>query len=193
MALKDRDGGDARNAQIGYPFGLAIDAAGNVYIADILYIRKVALDGVITTLAAFLPGPPAASSVPPVNVLALAVDSAGNVYATDHLHDRVLKISPVGVITPYAGTGVHGFSGDGGPAGAAQLAFSSLWRSMMQTPSILENGGGSRIRKVSAEGVISTIGGTGSYGYSGKTVPPRPMRRLGIRTTWQPTHTTTFM
>ncbi len=166
------DGGDARNAQIGYPFGLAIGADGSVYIADILYVRKVAPDGVITTLAAFYAGAPAGSSVYDGNVLALAVDSAGNVYATDHVHDRVLQISPAGTITPYAGTGVRGFSGDGGPAGSAQLAIPvALAVDGADNLYIGEWGntypGNTRVRKVSAAGIISTIAGTGSYGYSG--------------------------
>jgi trimeric autotransporter adhesin len=100
------DGGDARNAQIGFPFGLAIGADGSLYIADILSVRKVAPDGVISTLASFYAGAPVGSGMQDGNVLAVAVDSAGNVYATDHIHDRILRISPAGGITRYAGTGV---------------------------------------------------------------------------------------
>ena len=164
------DGGDARNAQIGYPFGLAVGPDGSVYIADSGYVRKVATDGVITTLAAASLSPGSAGGSVPLNVLALAVDSGGSVYATDHNNDRVLKISPGGVLTPYAGTGIRGFSGDGGPAGSAQLAIPlALAFDAADNLYIGEWGrsGNPRIRKVSSSGIISTIAGTGVYGYSG--------------------------
>jgi uncharacterized protein (TIGR03437 family) len=170
------DGGDARNAQIGYPFGLAIGADGSLYIADILYVRKVAPDGVITTLAAFYAGAPAGSGVQDGNVLAVAVDSAGNVFATDHLHDRVLKISPAGVITPYAGTGSSGFSGDGGPAVSAQLSVPLALAVDSADSLYIGEWGNYRVRKVSTAGIISTIAGSGTDGYSGDGGPATSAR-----------------
>jgi hypothetical protein len=163
------DGGDARNAQIGYPYGLAIGADGSLYIADAFYIRKVAPDGTINTLAAFSLTP--SGSVYPEEALAVAVDSAGNVYATDHLHDRVLKISPAGVVTPYAGTGIQGFSGDGGPAGSAQLSVPLALAVDAADDLYIGEWGNYRVRKVSATGVISTVAGTGTYGRTGDGGP----------------------
>jgi uncharacterized protein (TIGR03437 family) len=165
------DGGDARNAQIGYPFGLAIGSDGSLYIADILSIRKVAPDGVISTLASFYAGALAGSGVQDGNVLAVAVDSAGNVYATDHAHNRVLRISPAGVITPYAGTGTSGFSGDGGPAVSAQLPVPVALTVDSADNVYVGEWGDYRVRRVSSAGIISTIAGTGIPGYSGDGGP----------------------
>jgi uncharacterized protein (TIGR03437 family) len=87
------------------------------------------------------------------------------------VHDRVLKISPAGVVTPYAGTGVRGFFGDGGPAGVAQLAIPIALAVDGSDNLYIGEWGNTRVRKVSAAGTISTIAGTGSYGYSGDGGP----------------------
>src|ERR1017187_612917 len=115
------DNGPAASAQLYFPQGLAVDSAGNLYIADFLNsrIRKVS-NGVITTVAGGGSsfgdsGPATGAQLGPVGV---AVDSAGALYIADG--NRIRKVSN-GVITTVAGTGPQGFSGDNGPATSAQL------------------------------------------------------------------------
>jgi uncharacterized protein (TIGR03437 family) len=140
------DNGPATSAGLYFPSGVAVDAAGNVYIADTgsNHIRKVS-NGVITTVAGSWPcafdlfscggrfafggdgGP--ATSAELAYPDAVAVDSAGNLYIADTLNNRIRKVSN-GVITTVAGTGpsgghVGGFGGDNGPATSAQLNFPS--------------------------------------------------------------------
>ena len=126
------DGGPATSAQLNYPRGVAVDGQGNVYIADFgnNRVRKVSPGGTITTFAGSGPsgccrafsgdGGPATSArlSAPTGV---AVDGKGNVYIADRDNRRVRKVSPGGTITTFAGTGVLGDSGDGGPATSAQL------------------------------------------------------------------------
>lgn len=122
------DGGRATSAMLNLPAGLAFDKAGNLYIADQLNnrIRKVAVDGTITTFAgdgrtAFSgDGGPATSAA--LNYPSdVAFDAAGNLYIADERNNRVRKVTPAGVITTVAGNGAPGFSGDGGPALSASL------------------------------------------------------------------------
>ena len=128
------DGGPATDAQLTGPVGLAVDKAGNVFISDAGRIRKVSLDGIITTVAGCSPvctsglgdGGPAPSAH--INPYGIAVDSAGNLFIADSGNNRVRKVSPDGIITTVAGDGGCAFSfpgicfsGDGGPATNAEL------------------------------------------------------------------------
>src|ERR1035441_1336449 len=124
------DNGPATSAQLYYPQGLAVDSAGNLYIADTNNnrIRKVS-NGVITTVAGN--GTPGFSGDGGPAISAelnspegLAVDSAGNLYIADFVNVRIRKVSG-GVITTVAGNGTLGFSGDNGPATSAQLVWPS--------------------------------------------------------------------
>jgi sugar lactone lactonase YvrE len=135
------DGGPATSAQLAYPAGVALDGAGNLYIADGQNhrVRKVTPDGIITTIAGSsattsnqgccFPSPggfsgdggPATSaqlSFPQ----GVAVDGPGNVYIADWGNNRIRKISPDGIITTIAGDRTAGYSGDGGPAIRASLS-----------------------------------------------------------------------
>ena len=124
------DGGPATAALLSYPWGLAFDAAGNLYIADTYNnrIRKITPDGVISTVAgtgvagSLGDGGPATSAQlsGPGGV---AVDAAGSLYIADSFNHRIRKVSPSGIISTVAGTGVAGFGGDGGLATSAQLNF----------------------------------------------------------------------
>jgi uncharacterized protein (TIGR03437 family) len=120
------DNGPATSARLYSPSGVAVDSAGNLYIADAdnNRIRKVS-DGVITTVAGngtegFSGDNGPATSAQLYNPYGVAVDSAGNLYIADYGNNRVRKVSN-GVITTVAGNGTQGFSGDDGPATSAQL------------------------------------------------------------------------
>ncbi len=121
------DGGSALGAQFYYPKGLAIDASNNLYIADYgnSVIREVSVAGIITTVAGngipgfFGDGGPATSAelAYPYDV---AVDNSGNLYIAD-LENQCIREVSSGTITTIAGNGTRGYSGDGGPATAAQF------------------------------------------------------------------------
>ena len=107
------DGGAATSAKLYYPYGVALDSSGNVYIADTENnrIRKVsASDSKISTIATGLNVPHG-----------LASDSYGNVYIADSENNRIQMIDVNGVVSTIAGTGSRGYSGDGGAATSAQL------------------------------------------------------------------------
>jgi sugar lactone lactonase YvrE len=165
------DGGPAISAQLLDPLDIALDIAGNLYIADWgnRRVREVA-GGTITTIAgsgsALGDNGPATSAQ--TNPHAIAVDAAGNVYIADLDNKRIRKISN-GVITTVVGNGTQGSTGDGGPATTSQLNDPvDVAVDSVGTIYIAESG--ARIRKV-ANGVITTIVGTGTPGFSGDGGP----------------------
>ncbi len=98
---------------------------------------------------------------------AVCVDSLGNIYAADTNNNRIRKISPSGIISTIAGTGTAGYSGDGGLATNAALInpYSICVDSLNNL--YFSDFGNSAIRMISPSGLISTIAGTGTAGYSG--------------------------
>ena len=170
------DGGPATSAAF-HPDGLAVDSAGNIYIADQNNnrIRKVDALGIITTVAGNGGSQFSGDGGPAVNATVyiaanhngLAVDTAGNLYIADDGHQRIRKVDLNGVITTVAGTGTQGYSGDGGPATKAQL-----WRPSGVAVDAAGNlyiadTNNRRIRKVDPSGTITTLAGTGAFGNSG--------------------------
>jgi len=168
------DGGPAYAAQFGNIQGIAVDRLGVVYLSDTDYhrIRKIAPGGIVSTIAgtgtagyAGDGGPAAAAQL---NLpYGLAVDNAGYLYVADLGNQRVRRISPEGTITTLAGNGQKGSAGDGGPAASAQLtsprnlaldAAGNLYISEFE---------GHRVRRVSPDGRIATVAGTGIAGFSG--------------------------
>src|SRR5438094_138552 len=125
------DGGPAINAQLSDPRGVAVDGAGNLFIADSgnYRIRKVSASGTITTVAGNgcyrFSGDGGPASNAGLSAFGVAVDSAGNLFIADTYNSRIRKVSSSGIITTVAGNGGFGFSGDGGPAINARLYFSS--------------------------------------------------------------------
>jgi len=168
------DGGPATSAQLYYPTGVAVDGAGNLYIADSgnNRVRKVS-SGVITTVAGGGTGGLAdggtATSAQMDWPVGLAVDAAGNLYISDG--QRVRKVSPSGIITVVAGNGTWGFSGDGGPAASAQL---NGPQGMALDPAgnlYITEYYNHCVRKVSPSGIITTAAGDGTMGFSGDGGP----------------------
>jgi sugar lactone lactonase YvrE len=172
------DGGPASSASIGPPRGIAVDSAGNLYIADWsnLRIRKVDTNGIITTVAgsgkstAIAPlgdGGPATSAAlgGPVGV---AVDSTGNLYIADSGVNSsfsaiswVRKVDTSGTITTVAGGGGMGFSGDGGAATSALLDSPSGVAVDGAGNLYIADSGNKRVRMVDMNGIITTVAGNG--------------------------------
>lgn len=167
------DGGPATSAAMlgqGIFQGVAADAQGNFYFADILNhrVRKVDANGIITTFA----GTGAVFGESSLfNPHGVATDSQGNVYIADTSHSRVLKVTPSGVSATIAGTGVQGFSGDGGPATAAQLAQPCTVMVDKNGNVYIGDYGNNRVRKVNGAGIITTVAGNGSVLFTGDGGP----------------------
>jgi alpha-tubulin suppressor-like RCC1 family protein len=167
--------GQAANASLNMPNGVAVDSAGNVYIADTgnCAIRKVDTTGIITTIAGNGSYGAAVDGVLAINAQfwwpeAVAVDSVGNIYIADRANNRIRKIDAVtSYITTIAGTGAYGYSGDGGLATAA--AIQNPWGVAVDLARnvYIADYSNKRIRKVDTSGIITTIAGTGVVGYSG--------------------------
>jgi len=168
------DGGPASSALIHSPYGIAMDASGNLFIADRdnARIRKVTPDGNITTVAGsgstgFSGDGGPATSARLDFPLGVAVDAAGNIFIADRNNHRVRKVSPEGIISTFAGSASAGFAGDGGSATAARLSLPESVAVDSAGDVFIADTGNSRIRKVTPDGVISTAAGTGTYGFNG--------------------------
>ena len=181
------DGGRATSAQLNNPFNVAVDGAGNLYIADTINhrIRKVDTKGIISTVAGN--GTPSSSdtsgtatTVGIYSPYAVAVDSKNNLYIAEG--NRVRKVDTNGIISTVAGNGNAAYSGDSGPATKASL----------QTPQgVVVDGAGNvyiadslnnRVRKVDTAGIITTIAGghTGSFGDGGPAVNANLVLPIGL-------------
>ncbi len=185
------DGGQAIDATLNHPTGLAIDASGNLYIAETngLRVRKVAPNGIITTVAGngingFAGDGGLATSAKLSIPTSVAVDSTGNLYIADSNNHRIRAVSPAGIISTFAGNGTAGFAGDGGPATSASL-YQPSGVAVDSTGTVyIGDALNFRVRKV-AGGVISTFAGTGVFGNSGDGGPATsakigPIYSLGV-------------
>ncbi|MBL7490820.1 protein kinase [Frankia sp. AgB1.9] len=179
------DGGPAIRAELNSPLGVAVAPDGSLYIADANNnrIRRVDANGIITTVAGtgttWYGGPVGTSGlafsgdeVPATDAnlsapQSVTVDARGDLYIADAGDDRIRRVDTHGIITTVAGTGAHGFGGDGGTATAAQFRFP---RSLALGPDgslYVADLSNERIRKISPQGVITTIAGNGTRGTTG--------------------------
>jgi hypothetical protein len=175
------NGGPATAAQLSMSGGgcVNVDRAGNIYICNTSgnTIQKVnASTGIINVIAGtgvsgFTGDGGAATAAKIYNPFGICIDAAGNIYFSDQLNYRIRKITPSGVISTIIGTGSNASSGDGGPGTAARVS--------QPRDLVLDNSGNlyivdgnNYIRKyIIATGIISTIAGTGTGGYSGDGGP----------------------
>gem|GEM_PF-802471 len=167
------DGGLATSAEVSRPMGVALDEQENLYITHQYCIRKVnAATGRISTLAGSSTsgfagdgGPAAGARF--ADLLGIAADKNGNVFVADVFNNRIRKITAAGTVSTVAGTGTDGYNGDNRAATTANLK--------MPYDVTVDNSGNlyiadtynERIRVVNTSGIIRTIAGIGSYGYSG--------------------------
>ena len=173
------DGGQATCAELNNLYGVALDAAGNIYIADQSNnrIRKVdASTGIISTIAgngtAGFSGDGGPATAAELNApVDIAFDAAGNLYISDQVNFRVRKINTSGIITTFAGSGMTGYSGNGGPATSAQMSYPYGIAIDAQGNVYFADAVNSVIWKVNTSGIISTFAGTGTRGFAGDGGP----------------------
>ena len=156
------DGGLATEAELYEPVAAVVDKQGNVYIADYsnFAIRKISPAGIITTFAST------------VFINALAVDSAGNLYGSDLSFCVIRKFTPAGQSSIVAGIlSTCGYNGDGIAATQAEISFPEGLVVDASGNLYFSDQGNNRVRKVDTQGIIQTVAGTGTCGFSGDGGP----------------------
>jgi gliding motility-associated-like protein len=159
--------GTGAAASFNYPQGVAMDAAKNIYVADGAnnMIRKITPAGVVSTLAGsttFGSANGTGTAARFNNPVGVAVDASGNVFVADQGNNLIRKITPAGVVTTFAGSGVAGYADGTGtsasfyqPTGVAADASGNLF--------VADFGYGT-IRKITSAGIVTTLAGNGSPG-----------------------------
>ena len=168
------DGGDATNAKINHPYGVAVDNRGNVYIADEhnFRLRMVDASGKINTIAGngntTYNGENNIATNANISPGCVALDAIGNIYITEG-DNRVSKMNTAGYINTIAGTGAIGHTGDNGPATLATM-YVPYGISLDKAGNVfIAEDAGACVRKINTLGYISTIAGTGVPGYNWDT------------------------
>ncbi len=172
------DGGLATEASINNPVGLKVDAAGKLIVADQVSnrIRKIDTNGIITTIAGIgtrgFSGDDGPATEAQLNFPnGVTIDAAGNIYIADTINSRIRKIDTSGIISTIAGNGVAGFGGDGGLATSAALNRPYEVKVDAAGNIYVADSDNNRIRRINALGIISTIVGNGTQGFSGDGGP----------------------
>ena len=168
------DGGQATNATLNEPSGVTIDSSGNLYIADTgnNLIRKVNTSGIISTVVGNgthgFNGDGGQATDAELNYpSSITLDATGNLYIVDAGNGRIRKVNNIGIISTIAGTSMQGFSGDGGQATNATLSNPSALAIDSIGNLYISDEDNYRIRMVNTSGIISTIAGNGTRGFSG--------------------------
>jgi len=177
------DGGPATEATLVFPLSVAVGPDGSLYIAEDDYprIRRVTPDGTITTIAGnrtydYSGDGGLATEASFTSIWDLAFDSKGSLYIADSNNRRIRRIDLDGIVTTFAGSGSPGYSGDGGPAVEAQFDFPSGLAFGPDGALYVADTDNSVIRRIAPDETITTIAGTGEYGYDGDGGPPRLAR-----------------
>ena len=175
------DGGPAASAGITYPFGVAYDEAGNIYVADGYNgrIRMVsASTGIMSTVAGggsnYNIGTGIAATTAGLGTPSgVAIDGSGNIYICDMGTQLIYKVTAsTGTITVVAGNALYGYAGDGGPATSASFASPTAIALDTAGNFYIADSGNNVVRKVNiSTGTITTVVGTGTAGYSGDGGP----------------------
>jgi len=161
------ENGTGSEARFKSPHGIAVDAEGNVYVADQNNhkIRKITKEGVVTTFA----GSGSQGSTNGTGTAAsfkspggVAIDASGNIYVADVVNHKIRKITPLGIVSTFAGTGAVGAQDGAGnvatfkyPIGVAVDALGNVY---------VADDYNYKIRKITSAGVVSTLAGTGQMG-----------------------------
>ena len=185
------DGGPATQAQLNLPHAASLLPSGAVLIADAVNnrIREVRTDGTIITVAGTGSGGFSGDGGPatqaainaPRGVVAL---SDGGFLIPDSSNHRVRRVSASGTITTVAGTGVQGFSGDGGPATSATLNTPFGVSPTADGGYLIDDVGNQRVRRVWPDGTITTVAGTGNAGFNGDGIPATSADLYNPHTVW---------
>ena len=180
------DGGLAKDAELLGPSHLVSDDIGNIYFADDqeTRVRKIDTNGIITTIAgngllgySGDGGPAIAASFN--LIFGVTPDHNGNIYIADYQNHVIRKIDASGIVSTIAGTGNEGFSGDNGPAVSAQLSYPTEVGVDGMGNIYIPDQFNRRIRKIDNAGIITTIAGDGTFGYSGDG-GPAVAARIGV-------------
>ena len=156
------------------PIGIVEGSTGTLFVADEqnARVRRVTPDGVVSTILGGgktpLPDAPngtLGTTIEMSHPSYLALDAGGNLYVSDFLWNQVVRIDPQGRITHIAGTGAEGFGGDGGPATSAVLDFPTGLALDARGRLYIDDSFNNRIRMVDAQGRISTVVGSGPFGF----------------------------
>ena len=172
------NGGPATNASLSWVSGIASDSLGNYYIADQNHsrIRKVDSNGIITTVAGngtnvYSGDNGLATNAGVVSPDGVAVDTSGNLFFSEYSGQRVRKVGTNGIITTVAGNGTNGYSGDIGPATNAMLNYPMGVALDTNGNLYVADYNNNRIRRVDANGIITTVAGNGSFNFAGDGGP----------------------
>ncbi|MFI5141302.1 MAG: T9SS type A sorting domain-containing protein, partial [Bacteroidia bacterium] len=185
------DGGQATAAGLDFPVGVNFDGAGNLYIDDEANycIRKVTTAGIISTVAGngtsgYSGDGGQATSAELLSPRGVRVDAKGNIYIADF--SRIRKVTTAGIITTIAGNGTTGFSGDGGQATAAELNGATNISLDATGNLYIADINNIRIRMVNIYGIINTVAGNGTAGFSGDGGSPTSAELASPRVTSDP-------